>query len=156
MDTKGRLVQLASGDVVERDVLNIVSKIAELWPTLVVKYLNPDYQAGLTDAPYAIFEKCPDGIERMVLSAMTLDDRILERIYAADTSKHQILSRITDNNDLFRAKQKQQFRENTGEIKDIIKHMIDSSKGRYSFTTDGKRIEVDDDPKSQAKVKVLE
>lgn len=152
MDTKGRLIELSDGSYVDHDTLRIVEKIREYDPSLVVKYLNSELMDNIGDAPWAIFETCKDGIERLVFTTWELDDRVIERIYNADNQRHNIIAAINNNNENVRKHQKQRFEERSLELKDIVTHVFDSSKGRYSFDLDGKHVEIDDDPNRRTKV----
>lgn len=133
MDTKARLIELSQGVLVEEDVLGTVRKIQEYDPNLRVKYLAQ--HGTVTDAPYAIFELCPDGIERLVMYVWQLDDRVMERLYAADNQRINILKALDDHNTKVKADEKRRYREEMEEAKDIVEHVIASPKGTYSFNT---------------------
>lgn len=148
----GRLIQMASGVLVEEDVLNVIKKLQEYDPNIRVKYLNPEARQEVSDAPYAIFELCPDGLERLIFSTWELDDRVLQRLYAADNVKNNILQNITDNNAAIKEAQTQRYREKSLEVVDVMKHAFMSPKGQYSFEIDGKKIEITDDPNRKAKI----
>lgn len=154
MNAKGRLLQLADGSVVEEDVLHVVERIQDYDPRLVIKYLNPDNPNSVGDAPWAVFELCPDGIERLVFTTWKLDMSIMERLWDADTTKHNILTNLDKNNSSIQNEQKRKYRERNAEVVDVISHMLKAPGTTYSFELDGKHITVDDTPKSKAKVKV--
>lgn len=131
-EIKKRLVQMADGSVVEHDVLNVVEKITAYDPRLKVKYCDPAL-TEFGDAPYKLVEVCPDGMERVVFDIWELDERILERLRAADTFKGDILAQIDSHNALVRKRQNQRFRETVGEANDIFSHYLRSPKTTYSW-----------------------
>lgn len=152
MDAKERLIRLSDGSSVEHDTLRIVEKLREYNDRLDVKYLG--HGGSLTDAPYALFERCPDGIERKVFDIWELDDRVMQRLYAADTQRNDILAGVDAANFDVKKLQQRRFKETQAEIADIVTHMAKASGGRYSFIFGNKKVTVDDDPKARAKVEL--
>lgn len=153
MDAKGRLIELSQGILVEEDLYNVVRKLQDYDPNIRIKYLNPEARAEISDAPYAIFELCPDGIERLIFTVFELDDRILQRLYAADTTRHNILTNISTANEVAAQLRKRRYTERQQEVVDIMKKAFLSPKGKYSFEIDGKHILLDDDPQRRAIVR---
>lgn len=145
VDVKKRLVELAEGVVVEQDALNIIQKIQDYDDSLIVKYLDPA-RADFRDAPYAIFEKCPDGMERLVFSVWELDDRVIERLYAADNCRHNVQAQIDHTNAIARKEEYQRFQEKRLEEQDILVSYLKSPKGRYSVPGKNGPVVLDDDP----------
>lgn len=127
-----RLIRLAEGVYVEHDVLGIVQRIYEYDRNLRVKYLDPQ-RAEFGDAPYKIVEECMDGQERVIFDCWELNELVLERLYAADTMKNDILAQLDAKNALARIHQQQRYQDQRLEAQDIVKHFIKSPKGRYSF-----------------------
>jgi hypothetical protein len=154
--TKGRLIELSQGVLVEEDIYNVVEKLRNYDPNLRVKFLNDATRSLVGDAPYAIFELCPDGIERLVFTVWELDDRVLERLYNADNARNNVLVDIDNNNLLVKKINDRRYQERNLEIKDIMKHAFSSPKGSYSFEVDGKKITLDDDPRRKSKVEKVE
>lgn len=145
-DVKKRLVEMGEGVLVEADVLRIVEKIRQYDDNLIVKYADPE-KCDYRDAPYAIFELCPDGMERLVFSVWELDDRVIERLYAADTSRHNIQAQIDHTNAIARKAEYQRFQEKRLEEKDLVVTYLKSPKGRWKFKgKSGKLVTLDDDP----------
>jgi hypothetical protein len=132
MDTTQRLVEIAEGVYVEQDVLNIVDKIRAYDPNLKVKFCNPEL-AETGDAPYKIVEVCSDGIERIVFSVWQLDDKVMERLYAADNSRTNVLVDIHNNNLLAKKIEERRYQEEKEEDRDLIASYLKSPKGQYSF-----------------------
>lgn len=145
MDTKGRLIELAEGVYVESDVYNIVLKVKEYDPNLSVKVLARN--ADLTDAPYILVERCPDGIERKVFDIWELDDRVLDRLHNADRLKNDVLANIDKVNAARRRELKRRYEERILEANDIVKTALRSPKGSFSFKNEqGDLVTLDDDP----------
>lgn len=152
MDTKKRLIEIAEGTYVEHDVLNVVEKIRAYDPNLRVKFCDPQ-RAEFGDAPYKIVELCPDGIERIVFDVWALDDTVVQRIYAADNAKNNVLVDVDNNNLLAQKIQDRRYEEKRLESNDIVKHIFASNKGRYSFPReDGAIVHLDDDPNRSHRV----
>lgn len=149
MDTQKRLVELSSGVVIEEDVLRIAERILEYDPNLRLKFLA--YPESLHDAPYGLFELCPDGNERLVFYIWELDERVLQRLQSADTFRHDIQARLDRTNELARRDQKQRFIDTRLEEKDVVEHYLRSRKGRWSFKNKrGDKITLDDQPGRKA------
>ncbi len=144
MDVKGRLVEMGNGVAVESDALRVAQKVNEYDSNLVIKCLvssanNP------SQAPYALFEKCPDGIDRKVFDIWTLDDRVLERIYAADTRKLDVLGALDRHNSGIRREMDRKYQERKAETSDLIVHMLKNPKTSYTFKNkEGETVKIDD------------
>jgi hypothetical protein len=153
MDVKKRLIELADGSYVEEDVLNIVEKIRAYDSNLSVKYCDPA-RADPSDPPYKVVELCPDGMERVVFGVWELNEKILERLYAADNSRTNVLVDIHGNNLIAKAQQERRYNEVCLEDQDVVSHLLKSPKGRYSFRRrlDDALVIVDDDSCRKHKV----
>lgn len=128
-----RLVQMASGEQVERDALNIAIKIREYDSNLRLKYIT---DPNVSEAPYALFELCKDGHERMVFEIWELDDRVVDRIRLADNDSNDILARIDAQNGKIKAENKRRYEDKIAEKHDIFKHAFAASGQTYSFVSD--------------------
>lgn len=143
-DHRAAFVKLASGDYVESDVFGIAKRIQDYDPNLRLKYLPPE-QASLTDAPYALFELCRDGVERLVFTIWELDNRVLERLYAADNAKHDVLLQLDKHNNSLRSDLNRRYEDKRLAHKDLTSSILKSPKHKYSFKNDkGELITVDD------------
>lgn len=142
-------VRLEDGTIMERDVLRIAERITEYDPNLVIQYLDPARGGDLTDAPYRIAERCPDGMVRTVFSVWTLDESVLERIYNADTQRHSIQQILDVKNQAARDNRERRYKEQQEEVRDIISHVFNSPKGTYTFRepTHNKLVKIDDSQK---------
>lgn len=153
MDVNQRLVQIAEGIYVEQDVLNIVEKIRNYDPNLNVKYCDPA-RSEFTDAPYKIVELCPDGMERVVFDCWELNETILERIYAADNARNNVLTNLDNVNLIAKKTQERRYQEKRLEEQDLVTSYLKSPKGRYSFKReDGSLVTIDDQPGREHKVR---
>lgn len=114
------------------DVFRVVEQIRAYDPNLDVAYLDPD-KGSISDAPYVIVEHCRDGKTRLLFSVWQLDASVMDRIYAADTTKFDVEGAI----DLANAKARKEIEDKRaevfGEAKDVVKHIIANPKGTYSF-----------------------
>jgi len=129
----------------QADVFRIVEKIREYDPNLDVAYLDPD-KGSIADAPYVIFEWCRDGVPRVIFSVWELNDRVMERVYAADTTKFDVEGAIDKANARTRKELEEKSKESFGVAKDIVQHIVASPKGTYSFpSTTGDVVTLRDD-----------
>jgi hypothetical protein len=129
-----RLVELAQGVLVEEDVLGVVQRIMEYDSNLRVKYLDPTSFPDMTDAPYRIFELCPDGMERVVMSVWKLDERVLERLYKADNLKHGIFGEMNKRDELARRGLKRRFQDEIEALSEMAADVLRSPKDTYTAT----------------------
>lgn len=132
-DPNKRLVEFAAGVYIEADTLAIVERIQEYDPNLRIKYLDPDRGGELTDPPYKIMELCPDGHERLVFGVWELDHRVLERLYMADTQRHDIMRRLDITNSRARADATRRFTEEREEALEMVQAVIRSPKDTYTL-----------------------
>jgi len=144
-DTGKDLVEV-QGMLVEKDALNIVDKLRAYDDNLDILYLSPDRADGeVNEAPYIIVEKCRDGYWRRVFEVWTLDEKVLERIYNADTTRHDLMAvmdgRVVD----LKKERNQRFKEQLAESTDIYAHLLKNPTTSYSFpNADGQIVKMDD------------
>jgi hypothetical protein len=118
----------------QEDVFRIVERIRAYDPNLDVAYLDPD-KGSISDAPYVIVEHCRDGVTRLLFSVWELNASVMDRIYAADTTKVDVQGAIDLANEKARKELTEKKKERFGEAKDITEHIIKNPKGTYSFPT---------------------
>lgn len=149
--TRQRLIEMADGSLVEHDVLNVVDKIREYDSSLRLKYAQV---ANIGDPPYKLFEMCNDGVERLIMNIWELDERVIERIRAADNARGNVLLDIDLNNLNIENENHRRFREEMDEAKDMVEHYLKSSKSRYSMrdSLTGTKITIDDQHGIPAKI----
>jgi hypothetical protein len=153
MSVRDRLIQLSDGMLIEEDTLKIVERIHEYDANLSVRYLNPAVRDSVGDAPYAIFERCTDGLDRLVFAVWQLDNTVLERIWQADSTKHDILKRMTDSNMKIDNNSRRKYQEEREEAHDITSHILNSPKGQYSIKNGDVKITVSDSVPTKIEVK---
>jgi hypothetical protein len=129
----------------QEDVFRIVERIRAYDPNLDVAYLDPD-KGSISDAPYVIVEHCRDGKTRLLFSVWQLDMSVMDRIYAADTTKVDVQGAIDIANEKARKEREAKGKSTFDEAKDIVKHIIKNPKGTYSFpNTEGEVVTLRDD-----------
>lgn len=152
METRQRLIKIAEGVAVEADVLNVAEKVHEYDARFKIKFCDPD-KSEIHDAPYMLTEMCADGVERICFYIWELDDRVLERLYAGDVLKNDILGQLDSANALARRNLDRRWQEARDECKDIVEHYLKSMKTRYSFKReDGALVTIDDQEGRRHKV----
>jgi len=140
------LITIAPGNKAERDVLNIVQWIRDYDPNLDVMYLDPGKCDSPFDAPYIIVEHCNDGVTRLVCSVWTLDDRVKQKILAADTFLSPVKENFEAVNEAARKAQRDMWKERTAEVKDQGTHLLKNPKTSYTMKNDkGELIKIEDD-----------
>lgn len=120
----------------QEDVFRVVEQIRAYDPNLDVAYLDPD-KGSISDAPYVIVEHCRDGITRLLFSVWELNASVMERIYAADTTKVDVQGAIDLANEKARKEIEEHKADRFGEAKDVTSHILKNPKGTYSFPTAG-------------------
>lgn len=130
--TKQRLVELSAGVYVTRDVLNVVEKVKEYDENLSIKFCEPS-MAEPGDAPYKLVEKCRDGIERVAFDIWELDERVLERIWAADNQKHDVFMDLEGRNLIAKKKETQRYKESIAAAHDVVVSMLKSGKHKWTY-----------------------
>lgn len=127
------------------DVFRVVEQVRAYDPNLDVAYLDPD-KGTISDAPYVIVEHCRDGKTRVLFSVWQLDSSVMDRIYAADTTKFDVQGAIDKNNKKAREEALKKGAGLFEEAKDITSHIMANPKGTYSFpSTTGEVVTLQDD-----------
>lgn len=129
---KQAYVDMGNGTFVERDVFAVAQKVAEYDSNLRVQFLN-DAARDVGEPPYRIVELCKDGIERPLFSVWILDNTVLQRIFAADTQKWDILTRVDSTNARAKRAEKWRYREEMDAAKEIVATVVASPKDTYSI-----------------------
>lgn len=132
-DLDQRLIELAAGVYVEADTLDIVQRIRDYDPNLRIKYLDPDRGGEFDDPPYKIMELCPDGHERLVFGVWSLDAQVLERLYLADTQRHDILTNLEKRNNRAASEVQRRYTEEREEALEMTKAIIRSPRDTYTL-----------------------
>jgi len=145
VDVKQRLVQIADGVYVERDALRIVDKIQEYDENLRLKYC--ERTSDLSDPPYKLVEVCKDGTERIVFDIWSLDDRVIEKLYAADTRGQDIMDMLNKKNEAAKRDQNRRYKDIQDEANEISQSVLKSDKQLYKLTDPltGKNLKIHQD-----------
>lgn len=131
LNTKQDLVNV-DGMVVERDALRIAEAIRAYDPNLVLLCLDPNHVQGVSDAPFVVAEKGPDGNYNPVLRAWVLNDTILERIYLADSQKVDGWGNLVKMEETIQKENQRRYQETRESTMDLVKHIIKDRGSQYS------------------------
>lgn len=120
----------------ERDQA-IVREIQDRWPNLKVRYLDPDKLAHATDHPFTIWERCADGVERIVYGFDRIGPELIEDLHKMDQAQVN-LDEVVRKIEADAAKQAaEKEAEEDGEAGDLlavgVKH-FNSGKLKFRFT----------------------
>jgi hypothetical protein len=134
------------GQLVERDALKIVEKIKAYDPNLEVICVDPASGPGINEAPFIIAEHCPDGKLRRVFEAWQLDDRVVERVWAADQQKFDTLAEIDRVNATVKANNERRYADENAQAADITAHIVAARRSSYSFhDRNGEKVTIRED-----------
>lgn len=120
------------GHIVERDALLVAEAINEYDPTLKVICLPPE-KAGINDAPFIIAQECPDGVLRRIFEVWHLDNSVLARIEAADTTRHDVQARIDWINAEVNRASKKRYEEKNIEKRLIGASILKTNKSKFTY-----------------------
>jgi len=136
---------VVDGQIVERDALRIAEKINEYDPNLVLMCLD-DNMADFRDAPFVLCERRPNGSLTKIFEAWELDDRILERIFAADQQRFDPLARIESMEAKKKRESESRYKEQMAENLDVLVHAVKNRKSTYTVENhDGDLIRTHED-----------
>lgn len=119
------------GVLVESDALKIAEKVNLYDPNLRVTFLNESARS-VGEPPYVIVERCRDGVDRPVFGVWKLDETVLQRIYAADNEKWNVLQRVDETNARAKQQEKRRYKEVMAEAKEITEAVLRSPKSTYT------------------------
>jgi len=120
------------GHMVERDALLVAEAINDYDPSLRVICLDPN-TAGINDAPFIIAQMCPDGVLRRIFEVWQLDNSVLARIEAADTTRHDVQAKIDWINAEARKASKKRYEEKMAINKDIALSVLKTKKSSFTY-----------------------
>lgn len=104
---------------IESDVLGIKQRIQEKWPGWFDVYFD-DYAES-----WVIVQHCSDGVDRLFAETQQLDERVLQRIQAADSTvrgQEDPLALIDEYNDKVTAENERVFGEQIQEVAERLVH----------------------------------
>jgi tRNA threonylcarbamoyladenosine modification (KEOPS) complex Cgi121 subunit len=103
--------------VVEDDVLNIASRLKQIDPCLSLHWNEKGEH-------FVVVETSEDGDERLVLTALQLDERVLERVGRIASPSYDY-AREVDRLDAQAEREKDhRFHEQTGEVAERLAHAL--------------------------------
>ena len=120
------------GQIVERDALLVAEAINEYDPSLRVICVDPA-TSDINDAPFIIAQQCPDGVLRRIFEVWELNHSVLERIEAADTTRHDVGKWIEWKNAETRNEAKKRYEEKRLELKEIGVGALRNRKSSFSY-----------------------
>ncbi len=120
------------GNIVEKDALLVAEAINDYDPNLFVICVDP-HIANINDAPFIIAEKGPDGVMRRIFEVWELNNSVLQRIEAADTTRHDVQSKIDYVNSQVRGQWKKRYEERKDVWKDIFVTGLKHSKSSFTY-----------------------
>lgn len=122
------------GVLVEQDALRVAQAIHDYDENLEVICLDPNNpNVKCTSAPFMVMQKMPNGTYQKVLEAWTLDDRIIERIWAADQHKNSQFQTLAQMEKAAREGAQKRYQEALDISHEITAAVLKSSQSSYSF-----------------------
>lgn len=108
----------------------IAEIINDYEPTLALVWIPPDKREP-GDSPFAVMHS-PVGVPPyIVFHADECDERILERIFAADQAHNDVLTQLDIKNAAVEAMRLKQQMDEADEKKEIVKSIVKSPKQKY-------------------------
>lgn len=120
------------GNLVEPKALKIAEAIDDYDSTLRIICVDPNV-ASFAEAPFILAQVCPDGEMRRIFEVWELDERVLARIEAADTTRHDIQAKIDWINAKTQSEAKTRYAEKRLELQDLGVSLIRNRKSSFSF-----------------------
>lgn len=146
------------GKWVEHDALRIAERVNEYDPNLFVQYL--ERAAAIGDAPFRVVYRNPQrGLDQnnaelyTVLYAWQLDERLLDRIRAADSHRFNVLGKLELDNEKLVTEGKRRYFEIREENKAKVASVLASRKTEYTLHNDKDELVRISDHKPREKVK---
>lgn len=137
---------IVDGAIVERDALRIAEAIKAYDENLELLCLDPNRAAGVTEEPFVVAERGPDGVLRPFLKVWELNESILHRIWQSDCHKFDGFDRLVRMEDAQKQQSQNRYKEWREEAKDVVAH-IAGMKSNYTaeLPGTGERVKFFDD-----------
>jgi hypothetical protein len=120
--------------LVEADALRVAQAIHDYDENLEVICLDPDLPGvKVTSAPFMVVQRMPNGTYQKVLEAWELDDRMIERVYAADQHHTNTFQTLEQMEKAAREGAEKRYRESMDEANELALGVIASRYSSYSF-----------------------
>jgi hypothetical protein len=121
--------------LVDKKMHDIAQKIDEYDEQLCILCVDPD-SCTFSEAPFVLAEvvNTPQGPQVFkVFEFWELNDSVLQRLYASDTRRTNVLADIDKNNQRVRDESERRYREKIEAKKDVVASIVASMKSSYSY-----------------------
>jgi hypothetical protein len=121
--------------LVDKKMHDIAQKIDEYDEQLCILCVDPD-SCTFSEAPFVLAEvvNTPQGPQVFkVFEFWELNDSVLQRLYASDTRKTNVLADIDKNNQRVRDESERRYREKIEAKKDVVASIVASMRSSYSY-----------------------
>jgi len=120
-----RLAEGSKGRLIQSDLYDICSRVAEVSPNLYIVELEGNDQHA-----FAIMEKCKDGVDRLAIKVKQLDGRVIDRLkYLMSMPLTARLEQLEKDEHRLQEEQKEE------ELEKLYEQVGDPM--RYQFIKDG-------------------
>lgn len=134
MDDGKNYLDMGDGVWVQDDALRVAQAVHDYDENLIVICLDPTHpDVKITDAPFVVMQRMPNGSYQKVLEAWELDNRVLERIWLSDQHRNNQLQTLEQMEKSIREGQEKRYRETLDEAKELALDVIVSKASSYSF-----------------------
>jgi hypothetical protein len=122
------------GVLVEQDALRVAQAIHDYDENLEIACLDPDMPGvKCTSAPFFVMQRMANGTYQKVMEAWTLDDRLIERIWAADQHRNNQVQTLEQMERAAKESADKRYRETLDEAKELALDILVSKQSGYSF-----------------------
>lgn len=134
------------GVLVEQDALRVAKAINDYDPNLEVICLDPNRPGvKVTSSPFMVVQRMPNGTYQKVLEAWELDDRLIERIWAADQHRNNQIQTLEQMERAGRESADKRYREALDMSNEIALAVLKSGQSAYSFKNkEGDKVKLSD------------
>ena len=130
-----------TGEWINSEFRRIAEVINDYDPSLFLVWIKPtDRETGEDfDHPYGVMQELQDGrqVMIMVLREDELDERIIARIFAGDTKRHDVFANMDKMEAARKAMELKRKMDQIEEMKDFARTVIKSNK--HSFRHNGRQ-----------------
>jgi len=126
---------VVDGHIVERDALSIAERLQEYDENLVVMCLDVQ-EIGLSDAPFIICCKEPNGVLKRVFECWELNQSVIDRVIQADGHRFDALKRVETMEDFQKQQRENRYKDKHEEMKDIVATAMKQKSGHFKFKND--------------------
>ncbi len=125
---------IVDGQIVEKDALRIAEKIRDMDDRLLLLCFDVDNASDIATAPFKVVREKDDGTYVHVMEAWQLDDRLIERLYLADSQRgHDLEALISKMTKDVKKKEQDAIAENVGPKKEMAAAALRNKNSSFSF-----------------------